>query len=123
MLPSGRLLLDGKSLGTLDQLGIRDRRQLAHHGVVVAAVPLTPQGRLAGTIALQLRGLPEDSTGALRTAAIAALTEALATADAASRGSDDGLAALITRALRRYFNRTLARRPLVVPLLQRLPEA
>ena len=97
---------------------LQERRQMAHSGVVCAAIALDQQGR-AAAIELTTRGLfgPSRSRDSLIEGAKTVIVEALH--DARRRGDvePEALEDLLFRTLRRYFRRETQRQPLLVPVV------
>jgi len=116
-IPVGRVLVDGKGVGDLGEPELRDRRHVAHHGLAVAVLTLDGDGALACAPELFTRGLlPEERSREVLNEA----TEMVRLLAAAFPGGRDGVDELreeVRLQLRRFFNRRLARRPLVLPVI------
>ncbi len=63
-VPVGRLYRDGTIIGTLDEVGVADRRRMAFSGHIAVALVISPRGDLLATPEFGLEGLPDrDSSG------------------------------------------------------------
>ena len=60
VVPSGRFYLDGDILSDGRETATRDRKKASYNGVVFVAVPLDAAHRLAGDIAVETVGLPQN---------------------------------------------------------------
>ena len=60
VVPSGRFYLDGDILSDGRETATRDRKKASYNGVVFVAVPLDAADRLAGDIAVETVGLPQN---------------------------------------------------------------
>lgn len=119
---SGRVLVDGKGIGDVDDVVLRDRRHLAQDGilVVVLAVDQT-SGELIGDPDLLVRGVVEDEEAArLGREARSVVRETLAAIAPESRTDSQEVQEEVRKALRRYARKTLGRRPVVLPVVMEL---
>ena len=115
---AGRIYVDGKGVGDLGPAQFRDRRHLASHGVVAVFLTLTKAGGIIAGPEFLSRGFVGDEGLHLYLAEAAEIvcgivdnqrdTAALPLAD---------LHIEIRKGLGRYFNRTMARRPVILPLI------
>lgn len=115
---SGRIFVDGKGIGDLGLPEFRDRRHLASHGVVAVYLVIGKDGAIVAGPELMCRGFVggEGSSGYLEEA-LEIVRATVANNPGVRSGVIVDLNIEIRQALRRYFNRTLARRPLILPLL------
>jgi len=119
---SGRVFVDGKGVGDVGSMELRDRRHLANHGMVVVLLAL---GQKSGEIIfgpeLLTRGfVPEDGSAGYLEQARAAVREALAEHSLEAVADWEEIRVEVRKALRRFFNRTLQRRPLILPVILEL---
>ncbi|MFO7983097.1 MAG: ribonuclease J [Desulfuromonadales bacterium] len=116
---SGRVFVDGKSVGDIGFVQLRDRSHLANHGLVVAVLGIHPQsGELVYGPELMTRGLlPEEDREELLERARQTIREMLEEHSLGAIGDREELRAELRGTLRRFFNRNIARRPLIVPLV------
>ncbi len=114
---AGRVALDGTGEGDVGPEILRERRHLSEDGVVVAVVAIHAQtGELTSGPELIMRGVVgEVNEAAVREEARQVILAGLRGLTPESRAdvieAEDGM----RRALKRYFSRTLGRRPLIVP--------
>lgn len=117
-LHSGRIYVDGKGVGDLGALEFRDRRHLASHGVVAVYLTLAKDGSIMAGPELLTRGFVGEEGSQPYLAVAAEIVR-----DIVAKQPGGGAAALvdlhveIRKGLRRYFNRTMARRPVILPLI------
>lgn len=115
----GRVFVDGKGVGDVGDVVIRDRRHLSEGGMVLAVMAIHQQsGELVAGPELISRGfmLPEESEEVLESAK----TEVLATLSQMNRETRADPAELkeeVRKALRRFFRKRLERHPVVLPYI------
>jgi ribonuclease J len=118
-VPAGRLFVDGKGVGDVEDVVIRDRRHLSEDGMVLAVMAIHQQsGELVAGPELISRGFlraeeEEEVLGQARKIVL----ETLRGINRETRTDPAELQEEVRKALRRYFNKTLARRPVVLPLI------
>jgi ribonuclease J len=120
--PVGRVLVDGKGIGDIGTVVLRDRQILAQDGLVAVAVVLDRTGRLVAGPDIGTRGFVHvRESEALLDELKAAVVEALA-----NRPSDlptepeamrESIGALIRASVRQFINRRFQRKPVVLPIL------
>jgi ribonuclease J len=115
---AGRTLVDGKGVGDLGLDQLRDRRHLAHHGMVVVQLTLEEGGNeiLGGPQFITRGFIPEEEKGYYDLAA-EVIRELLAEENPGFSDDRDLLREEIRRRLQRFFNRTLQKRPMILPLI------
>ena len=113
---SGRIFVDGKGVGDVGDLVLRDRRHLSSDGVVfVLLVVDHSSGEVISGPEVVTRGFvfEEEQAGLLEEA-----KELVAQVVAEMKEPDWSEAQdLIRRSLKRHFNRVLERRPMVLPMI------
>lgn len=118
----GRLLVDGRTVGDMEDFQLRDRRKLANAGIVVAFAVLDREnGALTQPPELMQRGVigPADGEDVLSGAASAALRGVDALSPDARRDLSEVKEA-IRGEIRNYFRKSLERRPVVIPVVHEL---
>jgi ribonuclease J len=115
-VPAGLVFVDGKGVGDVEQVVLRDRRALAKTGMVLCVVIFGEDGDLVAGPDITTRGVLQEERGhALVEQAAdevrASLGRLSAHADAATRAEE------VRACLRRFFRRELERRPLIVPVV------
>lgn len=117
---AGLVFVDGKGIGDVGEIVLRDRRLLSASGIVVCVLLINAQGEMVMPPQLSTRGLVYvDENQDLLQDAQKAVTRAIKgispcpvveTLHEEARG-----------VLRRFFRKELDRKPLVVPIVLRLP--
>lgn len=120
----GRIFVDGKGIGDVGSMELRDRRHLANHGLVIAMLAVNQKsGEVVFGPELFTRGFipDEDKTSEeLLEEARRQLRELLAEQSLEATADWEELRVSVRKTLRRLFNRNLARRPLILPLVLEL---
>lgn len=124
-VPSGRVFVDGKGVGDVGDIVLRDRKHLSEDGmVVVVLVVEKATGLVLQRPELLTRGVVHvDSNLELLEDAKDAIEDALARGSKAMDFADDeavGALELAQRALRRFFKKRLGRRPAIFPLVMEM---
>ncbi|MBF0293596.1 MAG: ribonuclease J [Magnetococcales bacterium] len=125
IIPSGRVFVDGKGVGDVGDIVLRDRKHLSEDGmVVVVLIVEKATGNVLQRPELLTRGVVyADASQALLEDAKDAVEDALRIG---ARGMDFaeeeavGAPELAQRALRRFFKKRLGRRPAVFPLVMEM---
>ena len=115
-IESGRVYVDGKGVGDVGEVVIRDRRQLSADGVVLVFLVVDRRtGKIISGPEVVSRGFVfEEENGDLLSQAKEAIEEVMEE----HPGPDWDLAQEeIRRALKRMFNRRLDRRPVILPMI------
>jgi ribonuclease J len=114
---AGRVFVDGKGVGDVGEVVLRDRRHLSADGFVLAVLAVDQRSGdvLAGPDLVSRGVLLDNGHADHLQQARAAVLEALAAINPESRTDSDEVKEEMRKALRRYFNRALGRRPVVLP--------
>lgn len=117
-VPSGRVLVDGKGVGDVNDLVVRDRMKLARAGIIVAILLLDTQtGEVVEGPKLLQQGVVErDESNILDRARDYAL-RALEDLNEESLKDAPEVAETLRVALQRFFRQKFDRSPVVVPLV------
>jgi ribonuclease J len=116
---SGRVFVDGKGVGDVGNVVLNDRKHLAHDGMVVVIIAIDQgSGAIIYGPDIVSRGFVfEDDNRHYLDEAKRIVLETLA-ADNNEVLADWGEVKLeVRRVLRRFFNRTIERRPVILPLI------
>ncbi len=115
----GRIFIDGKGVGDVGDVVLRDRRHLSENGMVITILVIEPRsGEFVYGPDIFTRGLTfEEERPDLLEGAKDAVTDALNEVPPEIRGSEVELKAEVHRVLRRFFNRELERRPVILPII------
>ncbi|HEX9192095.1 MAG TPA: ribonuclease J [Candidatus Deferrimicrobiaceae bacterium] len=118
----GRRFVDGKGVGDVESLVLKDRYHLSQVGLVMVVVALSSTtGELLYGPDIVTRGVVTGSGDeALVEGAREEVLLALGEAGAGARTDPAEMQTDIRRSLRRYFNRHLERKPMIVPVLLEL---
>jgi ribonuclease J len=121
---TGRVFVDGKGVGDVGLMELRDRRHLANHGLVILMLAINQStGEIIQGPDIFSKGfIPEDSSDgeALLNEAKAQVCSLLQEHSLAMVGDWEELRVEVRKVLRRLFNRTIARRPLILPVILEL---
>lgn len=119
---TGRVFVDGKGVGDVGLMQLRDRSHLAHHGMVVALLVLNQSsGEVLYGPELFTRGfVPEEESREYLEEACRIVREMLAEHSLQAISDWDDLRVEVRKTLRRFFNRTIQRRPLILPVILQL---
>jgi len=115
----GRVFVDGKGVGDVGDVVIRDRRHLSEDGMVLAVMAIHQQtGEIVAGPDLVSRGFvrAEEGEEILEKARIV-LLEALKLMNRETRTDPAELQEEVRKVLRRYFRKNLERRPVVLPYI------
>jgi ribonuclease J len=115
---AGRVFVDGKGIGDVHDIVLRDRRHLSEGGLVLAVLGLAQHsGELVAGPELMTRGVTGEETGTeVMEGARAEVLAALDAMDAESRTDAGEVQNEVRRALRRHFRR-FDRRPVILPFV------
>jgi ribonuclease J len=116
--PVGRVLVDGKGVGDIGAVELRDRQILADEGVIAVSVAVNKEGAIVGGPDVSSRGVVyvrdnEPLLDELR----AAITTALATKSAEELRDRDALRGHVRAAVRQFINQRFQRKPVVLPIV------
>lgn len=121
-VPAGKVFVDGKGIGDVEDIVVRDRRHLSEDGLVVVAMAVHQRtGEVAAGPDLMARGVvrPEEEDDVLGTArdSLQAYVEGCGVE---TRMDSAELKEGIRRSLRKFFEKRLHRRPAIVPYIMEM---
>jgi ribonuclease J len=118
-IQAGRVFVDGKGIGDVGDVVIRDRRHLSEDGMVLAVMAIHQQsGELVAGPDLISRGFMGDAfTEEVLEQARKVVLETLSGMNRETRTDPGELQEEVRKALRRYFRKRLERRPVVLPYI------
>ena len=121
-IETGRIFVDGKGVGDLGALELRDRRHLANHGLVMVLLALNrTSGEIVYGPELFTRGfVPEEEGADYLDQACGEVRNMLAEHTPEALADPEELRVEVRKTLRRFFNRTIQRRPLILPIILEL---
>jgi ribonuclease J len=117
-LPAGRVLVDGKGIGDVGAVVLRDRQLLADDGVIAVSLTVDTHGTVVAGPEIATRGVvyvkeSEALLAELRAAVVAALAER-----AAEEPHDrEALGGRVRTAVRQFVNQRFQRKPVVLPMI------
>jgi ribonuclease J len=117
-VPAGRVFVDGKGIGEVGDVVLRDRRHLSEDGLVLAVLAIAQQsGDLVAGPDLVSRGVvAEEISPEVFDGARSVILEALDGINPESRTDPAEVKEEVRKALRRYFKR-MERRPVILPFV------
>jgi ribonuclease J len=117
--PVGRVLVDGKGIGDVGAVVLRDRQLLAQDGMVVVAVTVDRgTGEIIAGPEIASRGwVYERESEAVLDEAKTVLRDALAARAGAEPMARDVLQSLLRGTLRRFISQRYDRKPIVLPII------
>jgi ribonuclease J len=119
---AGRVFVDGKGVGDVEEVVLRDRRHLAEDGLVLAVLGIHPtSGEVVAGPDLVSRGfLLEGAQQPLLEEARAAVLAGLDSISPESRGDPMEVQESVRRTLKRFFDKRLDRRPMILPFVMEM---
>jgi ribonuclease J len=122
-VPTGRVFVDGKGVGDIGEVVLRDRQLLAENGMIVVSLAVDKSGTVLAGPELASRGVVYVKESEELLAEVkAAVNAALAGRDPAAPYDPELLGALVKTAVRRFINQRFQRKPIVLPLILEMPE-
>ncbi|MEK7772814.1 MAG: ribonuclease J, partial [Deltaproteobacteria bacterium] len=114
---AGKVFVDGKGVGDVGQMVLKDRTHLSQDGLVLAVVALNEKtGEIVYGPDIVTRGLVfEEESPHLIEGAKNVVIDTLNNINAEARGEPLEVKEEIRRGLRRFFNKALERRPVILP--------
>jgi ribonuclease J len=115
---AGRVFIDG-TLEEVDEIVVRDRRHISEGGIVLAVVAIDKQtGAMNGDPEIVSRGFVfEEARGDLLREASRVVRRSVEAASPEERADRGVIRTIIQRDLKRYFRRSLDRRPMIIPAI------
>lgn len=115
----GRVFVDGKGVGDVSQIVLRDRRRLAEDGLVIAIVAVDPQEKkiMSGPDLVSRGFIFEENQAVLLDNARGIIQDIVSRALAEPTQDWLEIQIQIGKALRKFFFKLLERRPMILPLI------
>jgi ribonuclease J len=116
---AGRVLVDGKGVGDVGDVVLRDRRRLSGHGMVVVLLALDENtgDTIYGPDIISRGFLFEDQGELILEEAKLVVLEVLDKLERPSHIEAAGVREDIQRRLKRYFYKVIKRRPIILPII------
>jgi ribonuclease J len=116
--PVGRVLVDGKGIGDIGAVVVRDRQILAEDGVIAVAITVDRTGALLAGPDIASRGVVYvKENEALLDELRAAVAAALAERDPDAPWDREATAVRLRMAARQFINQRFQRKPIVLPMI------
>jgi ribonuclease J len=116
--PTGRVLVDGKGVGDIGSVVLRDRQILAEDGVIAVSVTVDAKGAVVAGPEIASRGvIYVKENEALIDELKSAVLHALADHNGADAVDRDTAAARVRMAVRAVINQRFHRKPVVLPMI------
>ena len=116
---SGRVFIDGKGVGDVEEMVLRDRKWLAHDGIVLALISIEKSsGTMTSPPEIITRGFIQEKSGQEILDEVRDLVaETIGRLDDEIIADKSLLQAEVRRALKKYFRNTMDRRPMIMPIV------
>ncbi len=119
LAPAGRVLIDGKAPGGVETVVLRDRMRLAHDGVVVVILAIE---KLTGSVVsgpdIVSRGFVfEDASQELLAEVRDLVMDTIRVMIPEAKGDWSLVSARVRSALKKFINKRLERRPMILPVI------
>jgi ribonuclease J len=116
--PAGRVLVDGKGIGDIGAVVLRDRQILANEGLVAVAVAVDREGVVMAGPEIASRGVVYvKENEALLDELKAAVAKTLGERDLAVPFDREVMSALVRTAVRQFISHRFQRKPVVLPII------
>jgi len=119
---TGRVFVDGKGVGDVGEMELRDRSHLANHGMVIVFLAMNQgSGEIVSGPDIITRGfVPEEEGATLIEDARQLVCDMLEERSRAVISDWEELRVEVRKTLRRFFNKSMERRPLILPVIMEL---
>ena len=115
----GKVFVDGKGVGDVEDVVLRDRKQLSEDGMVIPVMVINEKtGEVVSGPDIISRGvLFEEKMGQVLEQAKEVIREALEGVSLDSKTDDLAVEEVVRRALKRFFRKEMDRRPVIIPVI------
>jgi ribonuclease J len=115
----GKVFVDGKGVGDVEDVVLRDRKQLSEDGMVIPVMVINEKtGEVVSGPDIISRGvLFEEKMGHVLEQAKAIIMKAVEGVPLDSKTDDLAVEEEVRRALKRFFRKEMDRRPLILPVI------
>jgi ribonuclease J len=120
-IPAGRVLVDGKGVGDVGPVVLRDRELLAEEGMIAVAVAIDADGGVVAGPSITSRGVVyvkenEPLLEELR----AAVAQAVASMERVERRDRELVSARVRLSVRQFINQRFQRKPVILPIIMKI---
>ena len=115
----GKIFVDGKGVGDVEDVVLRDRKQLSEDGMVIPVIVINERtGEVVSGPDIISRGvLFEEKMGEVFEQAKVVIKESLEGVPIESKTDDLAVENEVRRALKRFFRKEMNRRPVIIPVI------
>jgi ribonuclease J len=119
---SGRVFVDGKGVGDVGSVVLKDRKHLSEDGMVVVIIGINQSsGELIHGPDIVSRGFVfEDESQEYLETARCIVVDALDELNDEMRRDSEEVKTVVRQALRRFFKKTIERRPVILPVVMEM---
>jgi ribonuclease J len=116
---SGRVFIDGKGIGDVEEMVLRDRRWLSQDGIVLVLITIEkPSGEIVVGPDIITRGfIYEESSQKILDEVRDLVSQTIKELDQEVTSDQSLLQAQIRRVVKKYFRNTMDRRPMIMPVI------
>jgi ribonuclease J len=120
--PTGRLFVDGKGVGEVETMVLKDRHHLSNDGMVTVVLAISQDtGEILYGPDIVTRGVvSENASDTIMEGARQTVHSAWEEAGIEARKDPAEIKTDIRKALRRFFNKRLDRKPMIIPVILEL---
>ncbi|MBI1292711.1 RNase J family beta-CASP ribonuclease [bacterium] len=122
-IPHGRVFIDGKGVGDVEDVVIRERRFLADDGVVMVILSVDREtGEVLGGPYIHSRGFTSElvESGVMMEEASKVVLDAYNAMDHESQEESSVVQAAVKKALKSYLKKKVARFPVILPVIMEI---
>ena len=117
-IPAGRVLVDGKGVGDVGPVVLRDRELLSEEGMIAVAIVVNRDGAVVAGPSIASRGVVYvKENEALIDELRVAISTAVNDMDAAERCDREVLSERMRFTVRRFVNQRFQRKPVILPMI------
>jgi len=115
---AGRVFVDGKGIGDIGSVVLRDRQILAESGLVAVSLVIDRTGRVVSGPEIASRGFVYmQENRPLIDEIKQAVMDAVTGRDPATPGDREAIGALVRTTVRQFINQRFQRKPIVLPII------
>ena len=116
---TGRTYIDGKGVGDVEEMVLRDRRRMGHDGIIILLITIDKEyGKLTSPPEIITRGFTqEEESPELMDAMLALLIKTIEGLTREVASDSDLLKEEARRAIRRHIRKSMERKPMVLPIV------
>lgn len=116
---SGRIFIDGKGVGDVEEMVLRDRQRLGHDGIILVMIAVEKlTGKIVSGPDIITRGFVfEDTAPELLNDVSTRVSDALREIDKEVMSDPSLVKAKIRSVLKKYLRNTMEKKPMIVPII------